>query len=56
MMGPVGAILLHAVGDAGHGGVQESGAVLFEAEHHLLEAVMDGGEGVFRLARRPPRL
>ncbi len=47
MIGAVGAVRLHAVGDAGHGVAYKGGAAVGEGEEPVLESCKDGGEGVF---------
>ena len=46
MIAVVGAIWLHAVGDACHGGAHEGSTACCEAEHRFFETVIDDREGV----------
>ena len=56
MIGPVGSIRLHTVGDAGDRGADEGRTALCEAEHHLFETVVDNTEGVLLVGAEPAAL
>ncbi len=53
MIGAVGSIRLHTVGDAGDRGADEISTALCEAEHHLFETVVDNRERILLVGAEP---